>query len=112
MIASGVNVPHSSVLCQEGSSRLHSEVPAEEMDRSPDGSSLPFSASCSRGALVSSTSFGEELRFSSAVKLVSRTCEIGCTSASPRVRCDVCTRVIWCFYKGLYLSCKCRKLVM
>lgn len=52
-------------ICQEASCRLHSEVPAEEMDRSPGESSLPSSASWLRGAHVSNTSFGEELSFSS-----------------------------------------------
>lgn len=50
---------------QEGSSRLRSEVPAEQMDPSPDGSSLPSSASCLRDVHVSNTSFGDELNFSS-----------------------------------------------
>lgn len=52
-------------LCQEGSSSLHWEVPAEEMDHCPDASSLPSSARFLRGAHVSNTSFGEELSFSS-----------------------------------------------
>lgn len=109
-VCHGLGMGHMNS-CQEGSSRLQSEVPAEEVDLALDASRLPSSASCSRGAHVSNTSFGEELSFSSLLWAWSPGHEK--LDLQPlQVSGVMCAHVIWCFYKELCLSCKCRRSVV
>lgn len=60
----------SYVNCHDNSSRLHSKAPAEEMNGSPDDSSLLSSTGFLRGAPVSNTRFGR-------VQIIHVCCEHG-----------------------------------